>query len=528
MLPVPKRVGLVLAASGLIGAVTGLLSPVLQDAVEIAQIQAGTVLYQPTDPIYAYAMRLWSLQDQLPAAMLHWGMSERAVSVLLSVAMTTLAFQAVALTALVAGARPAVASLAPGVVALFGLTRAALSYPVDLDVTHFTWGAIGLAASMLAVALIAAGWRRAGAFALMLLPAVHIVLGAASVALVAAFACAIRPLRRDLWAARWWLVGGTLASAASFAAFLPQVPAVPDADRAAAPQFAAAVLASWDMHRHQTRPPLLPVTLIAIPCVLAAWLVWRRMKGTAAVLPWFVIVTAGVGAALHFAPALTGLSWPTWVLVLMPARLTNFATLTRLAWVLGAAAALTDERQIRIWRPVTAGFVAINLIFVILSAREARDNWRAMAGAGEDAFYSAVAATPGVVLTAPGIEDLQRRTRKPILLNPGWIDAIAYVPETAAGFNRALIAAYGVDLVHPPADSLAGMGSLPLDTGRSLWQARTIAEWQQLQRDWRIGSVVTFDDWALQLPKTAEGDGLTLYAIPEPAPRYGFLPASSR
>jgi len=117
-------------------------------------------------------------------------------------------------------------------------------------------------------------------------------------------------------------------------------------------------------------------------------------------------------------------------------------------------------------------------------------------------------------LTGSNISGIQRRTRRPIVLNGVWIDALPYAPESAAGINRALGALYGTDLLNPPADSLQGYGSLPPETARAIWEGRSVNEWRKLGHDWHFDQILTYEDWTLSLPKAATGHGFALFMIP--------------
>lgn len=497
--------GSVLLVAGLFGAVAGLCRPVLQDAVEVAQVHAGVV--DTSHPMAPLVMRLWSLQVQIPALFLHWGVSERALSAAISALMGALSFQALALTALAGGSRRPIAVLAPCVIAAFGLARGGITYPVLLFGTMYTWGAIGLSACLLAVALLSVGSLRAGAFLLALLPAVHAGLGSTTCAVVVIIAIARPSLRKDLWEARRWLLFGAVVTAASFGVHIWRAPAASVSDKADAASFLSAVLTSWDFHRQ-----LLPVRGIVIAAAFAsigvsvAAVIRRRLEPRAELLPQFVLITAVVGVTLHLTRLLS---------VLMPGRLINFALLSGAALLIGL---VTHDRVLRSRAPriaVLLVFAAVTVTYLGRAITFAPKRWAAeMAVAANDSFFSKVADGRAGLLTASDIPDIQRRTRRPVVLNGAWIDTILYAPESGAAINRALIALYGVDLLNPPADSLDGLGTLPGEAGRELWERRSVDEWRRLAREWRFDQIVTYEDWTLQLPREAIGHGLALYRIP--------------
>lgn len=512
------RVATVLIVCGVIGAIVGLCHAEMQDAVEIAQVHAGVVPFAVTDPFYVFAMRLWSLQHQIAALMLHWGVSERAVSALMSAGMGALTFQALGVTALAAGARTSIACAAPGAILALGLARGGIAYPILPFGTEFGYGSIGLSLTMLGIALVAAGSLRRGAFLIALLPAVHASLGAAAWAIIAVAAIARPAVRADLWSARRWVVAGVACVAISLAIQWWRLPAVSASDWAVAPTFADVIMRSWDVHR-QLRA-IAPIHLLAVVCsiLVAAVIFLRRRRWLtprAELLPVFVLATTIAGVVIHLAYAFAPAAIPRWIMVSMPGRLANFSLFSAAAMAAGVSerVALFQSRRMRLavvltLALITGGFVA--------SGIAAAPKWWAadMAVAANDPFYARVAQGREALLTGSNISGMQRRTRRPLVLNGIWIDALPYAPESAAGVNRALGALYGVDLLHPPANSLEGFGSLPFETARPLWEGRSPDEWRRLGRDWHFDQIVTYEDWSLRLPRAATGHGLSLFLIP--------------
>jgi len=75
----------VLALSGLLGLWIGITGfPNWQVAVETAQVVAGLVTYPSDNPFYIYHVKLWTVLHQVLALLLRLGVSEIALSEMLS------------------------------------------------------------------------------------------------------------------------------------------------------------------------------------------------------------------------------------------------------------------------------------------------------------------------------------------------------------------------------------------------------------------------------------------------------------
>jgi hypothetical protein len=134
---------------------------------------------------------------------------------------------------------------------------------------------------------------------------------------------------------------------------------------------------------------------------------------------------------------------------------------------------------------------------------------------GNDPFYAQVAAGTGILLTAGDLNLVQLRTRRPILLDGGGLDALPYVPETAQQVVRILYEVYGENLYRPSQDiAEAHPGTLMPDTGKWIWERRSSADWIALAGRFGFRDILTPADWTLALPRVAEGAGLILYHVP--------------
>jgi hypothetical protein len=129
-----------------------------------------------------------------------------------------------------------------------------------------------------------------------------------------------------------------------------------------------------------------------------------------------------------------------------------------------------------------------------------------------DPLFSMVSARPGLLLTGGNMHQIQLVTRRPVLLDGGALDGLAYVPEAEPATGRILKEVYGLDLA---SIARTGAGQLPEDGGRAAWEARDTAGWRRLGREFGFTDVLAERAWSLQLPVVAVNAEYVLYAIPQ-------------
>ena len=59
----------------------------------------------------------------------------------------------------------------------------------------------------------------------------------------------------------------------------------------------------------------------------------------------------------------------------------------------------------------------------------------------------------GLLLTGGSLHLIQFRTRRPVLLDGGGLDALPYAPESGPEMQRVLLDVYGIDLLNPPPEA---------------------------------------------------------------------------
>ncbi|MBI3262603.1 MAG: hypothetical protein HYZ58_05570, partial [Acidobacteria bacterium] len=131
-----------------------------------------------------------------------------------------------------------------------------------------------------------------------------------------------------------------------------------------------------------------------------------------------------------------------------------------------------------------------------------------------DALFASVARGQGLLLTAGDLHLIQLRTRRPVLLDGGGLDGVAYALEAASAMDRIMREVYGVDVFDPPEEARGG-GRMPLGANRAAWERYSVEKWQAIARAYSVTQVLTFSDWTLKLPPVAHNRRFTLYAIPD-------------
>ena len=358
----------VLLLSGILGFRVGMLGfPDWQVAVETAQVVGGLVPYPPDNVFYIYHTRLWTVLHQLLALGLRAGVGEVTLSLIVSGLQGMLTFQALALFVFALGRN---ILLAVGAAALIFFTRSAeygTVYPLFLLGTEHTYGVVGLSTGVLAVAMLGAGWYRAGALLLGMAPCVHPSLGSwtAFVVLLAVLSN-FRSLRAELRAALPWLLAGSGVTAASLLVHFSLAPGTPAGMARLSPEDLSTFVRLWDGHRAAVNIWHNGVMLNVASFVVAfAWLLMARLKpGTTNELQSSSKLLLRITAAGSFmALAMIPLSWippdrlPAALLVLMPGRYLNFAAMTFVALIFGL---LASRRQL--WSSLVLLFLTCGLL----------------------------------------------------------------------------------------------------------------------------------------------------------------------
>jgi hypothetical protein len=556
-----------------------------QVAVETAQVVAGLVDYPAGNPFYVYHTKLWTILHQILAVALAAGLSERALSVLVSGLVGMVSFQALSVIAYAISGDVLVAAGASALIFFSRVAEVGAIYPIWLVGTTHTYGIIALSHAALAVGFLGCGWYRTGLFLLALGPAVHPSVGA-WVALIAGivFASDFRRLSSELRPALPAFAAGCGVTLTSLAVQLLIIQDVPAVDPSTTDKYLAAFVSFWDMHRQPVDFSGATVRLNAAALVVGlVWLTWHRttLSRPVQLLLRFVMGTA----ALSLTVAL--LSWippdrlPAAFLIAMPGRILNLDVLLFVAMVVGfgghlrrtwpgalllgllaatllignrsglwmfegghqaafrnlppslrpnatnvvlivallqlAIAAFRWERRSPIVQPAYAATIALLGAAAVLTWNLERPRHFDMSDRKNDVLYQSLSKRDGLLLTGGDLHLVQLRTRRPILLDGGGLDALPYAIEAAPEMERILREVYGVELLSPPEEARY-RGTVPSEFTRQVWEHYSPEQWDRIAERFGVRQVLTPGDWELKLPVVVRKGALIVYDIPDISP----------
>jgi hypothetical protein len=552
----------VAAATGFIlGAVA---APAWQDAVEPAQVLAGLVTYDPSSPLYKYSMGAWTLWHQLVALALRAGVTDVAASVGVSGALGALS-----LTALGAAVFVPSQDRRLSVVTALLISWAGATHPAALMGVVATYGVTGASWTLLSTALLGCGRTRTAGFMLGLSPAIHAAWGTFTLLAVAVTFVWSAP-RSDVRSAPFIRAGlaGLLVAMASGGLQIWLTGRWTGWPSQHLPDTYTALVQLWDTHRAVVDWVSYQVASAAIAGGLA--LLWLGRRTTDPVRGWLRVLVILLVMGVLLSQAYVWAQWsPWWLLSLMPSRLLLLGALTCTALVVGlsAQADATDARRHVLVTAVLAALIVMGLVYpwvelgprvaylqasgaawliwcvmtptrattvtrvhrgvrsaVVIAASATVCLWLTvslwtMGATHREAFevdHALVTARhrPGVLLTAGGLHQAQLMTRRPVLLDGGALDELAYVPDALPMVVHILDRVYGVNF-HAPPGVLAEerRGALDAETGRDVWQERTAVEWLQVAAEFGVTDVITPIGWRLQLRPVATGAHYVLWAI---------------
>ena len=209
----------------------------------------------PDNPFYLYHLKLWTILHQICALLLRAGLSEIALSKLVSGLLGMVSFQAIAM---IVYALSRDELLAVGSAFLIAFTRTAehgVNYPVHLMGTPHTYGVIGLSLIALIAGFAGAGWYRASGFLLGIAPAVHPSLGAWFMLTMGAAALwhAWRD-RAEIRPALRFVLAGCSVTAISLLVQFVQSRGTPTIESQLANRYLTSFVSVWDTHRQPVSP----------------------------------------------------------------------------------------------------------------------------------------------------------------------------------------------------------------------------------------------------------------------------------
>jgi hypothetical protein len=135
----------------------------------------------------------------------------------------------------------------------------------------------------------------------------------------------------------------------------------------------------------------------------------------------------------------------------------------------------------------------------------------------DDELYRTLSVGDGLLLTAGDLHLVQLRTRRPVLLDGGGLDALPYAIEAAPEMERILREVYGVDLFNPPEEARF-RGAVPPEFTKQVWEGYTPQGWDRIAEQFGVRQVLTPGTWQLQLPVAIRKGRLIVYDIPDISP----------
>jgi hypothetical protein len=167
-------------------------------------------------------------------------------------------------------------------------------------------------------------------------------------------------------------------------------------------------------------------------------------------------------------------------------------------------------------RIVSGSLLGSAAILLLLLGWQRASNlgWASFGDAAERALFETAAAGEGLLLTGGDLHLIQLRTRRPVLIDGGGLDALPYSLEAAPEMERILREVYGIDLFHPPREARGG-GRVPQSANRQVWERYSLEQWREIRRRYHVTQVLSNADWRLDLPPLALSRWLKLNEIPE-------------
>jgi hypothetical protein len=351
-----------LVISGILGFRVGFHFAEWQVAVETAQVVAGLVHYPAGNPFYIYHDKLWTVMHQIGALALMAGVSEIALSKIISGLMDMMMFQGWVLL-VYAFSRDGIVALAAAVVIFFSkAVEVPVMYPIFVAGTSDTYGAIGLWMLVLVCGLLGSGCHRSGAFLLGVAPAVHPSLGLGlGIAVAISILWDFRKLRVELRPALRYFLAGCAVTVLSLIVQVAMARDVPSIDSATASRYLGALVGLWDGHRRPVDMAAGGVRLNLWALALALlWLTvfWRAVPRSSLLLLRIVAVTAAMSVLFALLSRLPPSTLPATFLILMPTRLLNAAVVMFAALLFG----LIGAYRRRTWSAPLLATLAVVLL----------------------------------------------------------------------------------------------------------------------------------------------------------------------
>jgi hypothetical protein len=134
-----------------------------------------------------------------------------------------------------------------------------------------------------------------------------------------------------------------------------------------------------------------------------------------------------------------------------------------------------------------------------------------------DLLFQMVSQGNGLLLTGGELHLIQLRTRRPVLLDGGGLDALPYAIEAAPEMERILRDVYSIELLNPPEVARYG-GRIPHEFSRTVWEGYTLDRWRTIGNTYGVTQVLVPVNWELKLRVVVRNRMFTVYDIPYASP----------
>ena len=180
-------------------------------------------------------------------------------------------------------------------------------------------------------------------------------------------------------------------------------------------------------------------------------------------------------------------------------------------------ASVRTEPRSSIGKPAYWSTVALLGAAALLTWNLERPRHFDMTDRTDDILYQSLSEGAGLLLTGGDLHLVQLRTRRPVLLDGGGLDALPYAIEAAPETERILRDVYGIDLLNPPEEARF-RGAVPPEFAKQVWENYSRQEWVGIARRYGVRQVLTPGTWQLQLPVAIRKGALIVYDIPDISP----------
>lgn len=193
----------------------------------------------------------------------------------------------------------------------------------------------------------------------------------------------------------------------------------------------------------------------------------------------------------------------------------NATNVVLIAMLLAIGAAwMGRQSSVAITRLTYLATIALMAVTLVLTWNLQRPRGFEMTDRTNDVLFRMLSDGRGLLLTGGDLHLVQLRSRRPVLLDGGGLDALPYAVESAPEMDRILREVYGVDLLNPPEEARF-RGSIPPEFTRAVWQSYSREQWEAVASRFGVRQVLTPGDWELKLPVAVRNRGLTVYDIPD-------------